>query len=47
MSVCYIIVFVKSVYIYIYWGFPGGSVAKNMPANAGEQVLSLGWEDPL
>ena len=29
-------------------GFPGGSVVKNLPANAGmqeTQVQSLGWED--
>ena len=26
------------------WGFPGGSVVRNLPANA---VQSLGWEDPL
>ena len=25
--------------------FPGGSVVKNLPANAGELVWSLGWED--
>ena len=32
-------------------GFPGGSVVKNLPADAGDiketQVRSLGWEDPL
>ena len=29
-------------------GFPGGSAAKNLWANAGEtQVWSLDWEDPL
>ena len=28
-------------------GFPGGSVVKNLPANAGEASLSLGQEDPL
>ena len=30
--------------------FPGGSVVKNLPANAGDAkdvVQSLGWEDPL
>ena len=27
--------------------FPGGSVVKNLPANAGDLVWSLGWEDPL
>ena len=26
--------------------FPGGSVVKNQPANAGETVRSLIWEDP-
>ena len=31
------------------WGFPGGAVVKNLPANAGVQetwVHSLGWEEP-
>ena len=28
-------------------GFPGGSVVKNLPTNAGDQVQSLGQEDPL
>ena len=28
-------------------GFPGGSVIKNPPANAGDMVRSLGREDPL
>ena len=28
-------------------GFPGGSVVKNPPANAGDMVWSLCWEDPL
>ena len=27
--------------------FPGGSVVKNLPVNAGTQVRSPGWEDPL
>ena len=27
-------------------GFPGGSVVKNPPANAGDTVRSLTWEDP-
>ena len=31
----------------LYLGFPGGSVVKNPPANAGTEVGSLGWEDPL
>ena len=28
-------------------GFPGGSLGKDLPANAGTQVPSLGQEDPL
>ena len=28
-------------------GFPGGSVVKNPPTDAGDAVRSLGWEDPL
>ena len=34
---------------YKILGFPGGSVVKNLPVNAGDardHVLSLGWEDP-
>ena len=27
--------------------FPGGSVVKNAPSNAGDMVRSLGQEDPL
>ena len=27
-------------------GFPGGSVAKNLPANAGDVGSVLRWEDP-
>ena len=26
--------------------FPGGSVVKNLPANAGDTGLTLVWEDP-
>ena len=29
------------------WGFPDGSVVKNMPAMQETQVRSLGWEGPL
>ena len=29
------------------WGFPGGSVLKNMPAKQETQARSLGQEDPL
>ena len=28
-------------------GFPAGSSVKNPPANAGDLVRSLSWEDPL
>ena len=28
-------------------GFPAGSILKNPPANAGDLVRSLSWEDPL
>ena len=28
-------------------GFPGGSVVKNLPANARDMVKSLGWKDLL
>ena len=34
------------LFIYLYLGFPGGSVVKNLPANA-EDTGSLGQEDPL
>ena len=27
-------------------GFPGGAVAENLPANAGDTVRALVWEDP-
>ena len=29
------------------WGFPGGSVVKNLPAMQETRARSLGWEDPL
>ena len=29
------------------WGFPGGAVVKNPPANAGDTGSILGREDPL
>ena len=35
------------VYIYIYMGFPHGSVVNNLPAMQETQAQSLGWEDPL
>ena len=30
-----------------FWGFPGGSAVKDLPAMQETQVRSLGWEDPL
>ena len=35
-----------SCHLY-FLGFPGGSVIKNLPANAGDMGRSLGREDPL
>ena len=32
---------------YFIWGFPGGSVVKNLPAKQETRVLSLGQEDSL
>ena len=29
------------------WGFPDGSVVKNLPAMQETWVRSLGWKDPL
>ena len=40
----------NQLYVYIYPGFPGGSVVKNPPAMQelqGTQVRSLSREDPL
>ena len=34
-------------YVHIYVGFSGGSVVKNLPANAGNMGLIPGWEDLL
>ena len=44
-----LIVFIEFVTILL-WGFPGGTVVKNPPANAGDtkDMGSIpGWEDPL
>ena len=35
------------VVVCICWGFPGGSVIKNLSAMQEMQALSLGKEDPL
>ena len=32
---------------HLLWGFPGGSVVKNLPDKQEMQVQSLGQEDPL
>ena len=34
-------------YIYIYKGFPSGSVGKESTCSAGDQDSTLGREDPL
>ena len=33
--------------LWMWRGFPGGSVVKNLPANAGDMRSSLGQENPL
>ena len=41
--------FMFACYMLIFRGFPGGSVVKNLPGNAGDeetQVPSLGWKIP-
>ena len=42
----YVYMYVYIYYLFTYLGFPGGSVVKNLPANA-EDTGSLGQEDPL
>ena len=32
-----------SLYVMCGWGFPGGSVVKNLPASAGDAGLIPGW----
>ena len=39
--------FFSKLFIYFILGFPGGSVVKNPPASAREQVYSLSQEDSL
>ena len=36
-----------NAYFTTVWGFPGGSVGKNLPAMQETQFPSLGWEDLL
>ena len=38
---------VNLIHLTSFQGFPGGSVVKNLPANAGDIVRFLGQEDPL
>ena len=37
----------KNVFVPVLMGFPGGSVVKNPPANAGDTGLTPGSGDPL
>ena len=37
----------SAIFIGIMCGFPGGSVVKNLPANAGDIGLILGQKEPL
>ena len=46
VCVCVIFYF-EYTHTPMYIGFPGGSVIKNLPANAGDTVQSLGQEDPV
>ena len=39
--------FVLFIYMYLHSGFLGGSVVENLPVNAGDSGLILGWENPL
>ena len=43
----YINVMKLSICYSYFMGFLGGTVVKNLPANAGATVQSLGQEDPL
>ena len=43
MSFC----FKHSKISFVFRGFPGGSVVKNLLAKQEMQIWSLGWEDPL
>ena len=45
-SCFYILAIINSAAVTIS-DFPGGSVIKNPPANAGDVGLILGWKDPL
>ena len=45
MIVCNIIM--HTIYFIYMWGFPGGTMAKNLPAKQETWVQSLGQEDPL
>ena len=36
----------NQVVLWLVRGLPGGSVVKNLPANAGDASLIPGWEDP-
>ena len=40
-------VFQFKIILHTRWGFPGGSVVKNLPAKQETWVQSLCWEDPL
>ena len=37
----------KNMYLILLMGLPVDSVVKNLPANSGMQIQSLGLEDPL
>ena len=44
-AVSYCLLYVSS--LNVYWGFPGGSDVKHLPARREARLQFLGWEDPL
>ena len=47
MNMCFIKFHRKYCICCTSWGFPGGSVIKNLPAMQEKRFRSLNWEDPL
>ena len=46
LNISYIYI-IYALYVYFLGGFPGGSMAKNLPAKQEMWVRFLSWEDPL
>ena len=52
LSVCFVYHSFSSFWLFCLgsfycWGFPGGSMVKNLPADLEDAGWSLNWEDPL